>query len=226
MSDKIWQTELLQKNGMQQFNLLPMFLPGASGACFDSSNAHATCNSFFVRVARRNRVRASTKKKTQRASVRKHCASSLRAPQAFERVLCATGGFVQAKVFHELNPPKIELLQYLFAFYSVSTSAVSIPALLNSLGLTFRVPRERVKFHCSDSVHSHRRRRSELFATASMTWWMLSGHTPSRLPDSPRIAIWSLSYFPQVVGALVVVFLPSFPHAASYLSRHRDKGRR
>ena len=78
-----------------------------------------------VALARRKRVRASTQK-TLRASMRKHCASGLRAPQAFEigalrhkaascwekrRPRCV---LCQAKVFHELKAFSVHLLHKVF----------------------------------------------------------------------------------------------------------------
>ena len=69
-------------------------------------------------------------KKIPRASTRKHCASGLRAPQAFEKALCATRRFMlgevtaplcycQAKIFHQPSASSVDLFQSFFFVFSL-----------------------------------------------------------------------------------------------------------
>ena len=80
-----------------------------------------------VALARRRRAPSRRKKETLRAGMRTHYVSGLRAPKAFKNGALRHGSFMlgevtapkchhQAKVFHELNPRKIELLQDVLAF--------------------------------------------------------------------------------------------------------------
>ena len=85
----------------------------------------------MARSARATRARGCfDATKTLCASMRKHCASALRAPQAFLKALCATSSFMlgevkalksyyQAKVFHELNASSVDLLQIVFLLFSL-----------------------------------------------------------------------------------------------------------
>ena len=87
----------------------PWFLVGMAAHARDDSKTK------WPQRSRDASVRASTQKKTLRASMRKQCASGLRAPQALENgALRHTQLHGQVKVFHELNASSVVLLQSVF----------------------------------------------------------------------------------------------------------------